>query len=556
MFRGLLCLWLLSQAVRSWSAEDPWPVLRERLTHHVAQSKFDAAQWGIKVVDLGSGEVKFDHQPGKLVKPASNAKLFTGALALDKFGPDHRIATSLYASQKPDSHGVLTGDLIVFGRGDPSFAARFIRQGNEEGLLDGVAEAVVKAGVRRVTGDLVGDERYFRGAPFGMNWSWDDLQYSYGAEVSPLSVQDNVVDLFIKPAAMQGAVCEIETEPKFTTLDIINRTQTVAAEERRFIHVQRPLGGNKVYVSGQIPIDGRAYTTASTVHRPARWFVAILREALAKRGVVVEGEDKTVNWLERYPVDYTRMVNLGNVYSQPMAELVRLMMKQSQNLYAQLLLLQVGAVAPQASEDQVTTEERGLEALDKFLRQAGLSQREVHLEEGSGLSRGALVTPNAITGLLRYMWNHSQREAFIASLPVSGQDGTLTGRLKGETVRGHVRAKTGTLDHVSALSGYLHVEASSAGPLNTNTNTLAFSVILNQFSGSRTAAREAVDEVVLLLAENLSKSQASKESRTEGEEAKKKESNPVLGSPDDARKPGVPSVAPAEPPDPTEGVER
>ena len=524
---GLLCLWVMSQAPTAWPGEPSLAAWRERLTNHIAQPRFDAAQWGIKIVNLDSGDVWFEHQAGKLIKPASNAKLFTGALALDLFGPEHRIATSLYASQKLSPAGILSGDLIVFGRGDPSISARF-RSGQFEGLLDAMAGVVAEAGVRRVHGDLVGDERYFRGAPYGMNWSWDDLQYYYGAEVSPLTVQDNVVDLVVKPAAEPGTPCAIVTKPEITTLEIVNRTQTVAAGEARAIRVQRPLGENIVYVSGQIPVDGRDYITASTVSRPARWFLTLLRESLKRRGVVIEGEIRTVNWRERYPVDYTKLTGLGHVHSRPMSELVEKMMKPSQNLYAQLLLLQAGAVADRSAADDVTTEELGLEAMTRFLNEAGVPRREVHLEEGSGLSRGTLVTPNAVVGLLKHMWKHPQREAFLDALPVSGVDGTLAGRLTEEPVRKNVRAKTGTLSHVSALSGYLELATAE---------TLAFAVILNQFGGGRTAAREAVDEVVRLMAESA----LSQKPAVEEEPEAKPESKP--DSPDQ-RNPAAPADVP------------
>ena len=151
--------------------------LQTRLGEHLGQPRFAAAFWGVKIVSLDSGKTLFEHNAGKLLKPASNAKLFTGALALDRLGPEYRIKTSFYAAARPDSDGTLHGDLIVYGRGDPSFAARF--NGGDYGKsLEPLVATLTATRVKRIEGDLIGDESYFRGPPFGSSWTWDDLQLS------------------------------------------------------------------------------------------------------------------------------------------------------------------------------------------------------------------------------------------------------------------------------------------------------------------------------------------------------------------------------------------
>src|SRR5687768_9041606 len=168
--------------------------LRDRLTQHVSQHKFSEGTWGVKIISLESGETLFETNAHKLLKPASNAKTFTGALALDVLGPDYRIRTSLLSKSTPDRRGRLKDDLIVYGRGDPTFAARF-HNGNYANLLAPVIDAIRKAGIKQIDGDLVGDDTFFSGPPYGANWTWDDLQFYYGAEVSALTYQDNVIDL-------------------------------------------------------------------------------------------------------------------------------------------------------------------------------------------------------------------------------------------------------------------------------------------------------------------------------------------------------------------------
>jgi D-alanyl-D-alanine carboxypeptidase/D-alanyl-D-alanine-endopeptidase (penicillin-binding protein 4) len=465
--------------------------LRAAVTAHLNQERFAAAAWGVKIVSLDSSQTLFEHNAGKLLKPASNAKLFTGALALDRLGPDFRIKTSLYSAARPDKSGTLRGDLIVYGRGDPCFAERF-HDGDYTNILRPVVEAVVAAGIKQIKGDLVGDESFFRGPPFGTQWTWDDLQRYYGAESSALSVQDNTVDLIFKPGARVGLPCRITTLPETSYLTFSNRTITMEAGSRRRISLYRPVGENVVHVSGWMPVDGTNWVDAVSVHRPALWFVTLLKEALAKHGIRVGGKVRTVDRLEREvkPIDFGKLVELGSVSSRPLSEIVTRMMKPSQNLYAHLLLLQVGAQSAQAPASWQTTEDAGLAELEKFLTGPGIPKSAVLLEEGSGLSRGALVTPDATLLLLKFMTHHRHAAAFRKSLPIAGVDGTLRNRMKGTVAAGNVRAKTGTLRYVNTLSGYVTSKARE---------NIVFSLMLNNYGGDD--ARAALDHILVTLAE-------------------------------------------------------
>jgi D-alanyl-D-alanine carboxypeptidase/D-alanyl-D-alanine-endopeptidase (penicillin-binding protein 4) len=474
--------------------------LQEQILSHISQPRFAAAAWGIKVVSLDTGHALFAHHAGKLLKPASNAKLYTAALALDRLGPDFRIRTSLYAKARPTKSGTLRGDLVVYGRGDPSLAARF-NDGDYSKALEPLVDALVRAGVKRIQGDLVGDESFFRGPPLGSEWTWDDLQYYYGAEASALTVEDNVVDLVFRPGARVGEPCRIIPAPATPFLIFSNRTGTVAAGGPRQIDLYRAIGENVVYAWGTLPINDAGYTNAVTVHHAALWFVTLYREALARRGIRVAGKLRTIDWREREvkPVDYSTWVELGCAESRPLSEMLKKMMKPSQNLYAHLLLLQVGRQNAPAGERGQTTEEAGLAELRRFLGQAGIPPDEALLEEGSGLSRGALLTPNATVTLLRFMDHHRHALAFRESLPVAGVDGTLRRRLQHEAAAGKVQAKTGTLRYVHTLSGYLTSAAAER---------LAFSIMLNNYTcpEGEAAARADLDAIVLMLAESNARS--------------------------------------------------
>jgi D-alanyl-D-alanine carboxypeptidase/D-alanyl-D-alanine-endopeptidase (penicillin-binding protein 4) len=500
---------------------DTYESLAARLAAHIAQARFAPAAWGVKVVSLDSGKTIFEHNAEKYFSPASNAKLYTCALALDRLGADYKIKTSIYSTSQPDANGTLKGDLTIYGRGDPTIAAR-LNEGNYDKPLETFIAQIKAAGVQRIEGDLIGDESYFNTPPLGAGWEWDDLQEYYGAEVSALSIHDNSLDVFVKPADRGGLPCKITTGPAANFLTFINRTQTAAKGAPTTITYYRPVGENIIYVSGRLAVDNaKGYQTSIAVHNPALLFVTLLKDALAKNGITVKGRTRTIDWKYREvtPLDLSKFVELGSIDSPPMKDIIREVLKPSQNLYAQLCLLQVGiqppviiakpadptsgqaskniaktpAPAPTVDYQLLTAEERGVEALKVFLDEAGVKKGDVLLEEGSGLSRRDVITPNATIALLRFMNKHKFAEIYRDGLPIAGVDGTLKNRMKDTAAAGNVRAKTGTLRYVYTLSGYV---TSASG------EKLAFSIMLNNYyNADRTIApRDDVDAIPIMLA--------------------------------------------------------
>lgn len=507
--------------------------LQQQLSNHVSHPRFVGAMWGVKIVSLDSGKTLFEQNAEKLFSPASNCKLYTMAAALDELGGDYRIRTSLYATAKPDRLGTLHGDLIVYGRGDPTINTR-LHDGDIFRALQPLVAALTNAGVKRIRGDLVGDESFFHGPPYGSGWAWDDMNYYYGAEISALTLNDNTLQVLARPGAREGAPCQFTLVPATRYVVLSNRTRTVTSG-RRDLNFYRPLDQNVVYVSGQLPLGTTNYTDDVTMHNPAGLFVAFLREALARNGVNVGGKTRTVNWLDRqvHPLNAGKLVELGAVESLPMRDIVREVMKPSQNLYTDLVLAHLGALAqveaaraepvkatlsrsddgsvvaeagkapansaaapinaPRLSSEE-TSEEAGLRELREFLKKAGTPRGDVFFEEGSGLSRNNLTTPNATIALLEFMSRHAEAKAYLESLPVAGVDGTLRNRMKHTPAAGNVRAKTGTLRWANSLSGYVTTAAGER---------LAFSIMLNRYSAPDSAhsGRAEIDRIAVLLAE-------------------------------------------------------
>jgi D-alanyl-D-alanine carboxypeptidase/D-alanyl-D-alanine-endopeptidase (penicillin-binding protein 4) len=382
--------------------------------------------------------------------------------------------------------------LILYGRGDPTINARL--HGNDiYKALAPLVSALTNAGVKRIAGDLVGDESYFHGPPFGSGWMWNDLEYPYGAELSALTINDNTLQAVVKPGVRVGAACQLVLQPAAAWLSLSNRTETVEKGATRKIHLYHPLCQNVIYVSGQMSIDDAGYTNQVTVHNPAGLFVSFFKQALARQGIRVTGKLRTMNWLDRevQPFDRDKLIELGSVASLPLREVAREVLKPSQNLYADLLLAHVGEKARAAeTPSNEHSESLGIRELNKFLVEAGIKGGEVIFGEGSGLSRDNLTTPNATVALLQFMNRHQCAQAYLDALPIAGVDGTLESRMTGTPAAGNVRAKTGTLRWANAISGHVTTAAGER---------LIFSLMVNRYEESL-AVRADLDTILVLLA--------------------------------------------------------
>jgi D-alanyl-D-alanine carboxypeptidase/D-alanyl-D-alanine-endopeptidase (penicillin-binding protein 4) len=464
--------------------------LRARIIEVLRRPELASAQMSVKVASLDTGRTLFEENAGKLMLPASNMKLYTVAAALDRLGTDFRFKTSVYAQALPDAAGTVRGDLTIYGRGDPTFAAS-LNGGDYTKAIDVLAERIAAAGLKRVEGDLVGDETFFTGAPQGFGWEWSDLTWHDGAEVSALSVNDNAIDLMVKPGTSVGAPCTITMGPPTPLLTITNRTQTSARGTRRELKVYRGLGENVIDVSGSLALDDPGWTAAVAIPHPALVFIYMLRAALASRGVNITGRSRTVAAHAQFdvPPESAARVEIAKIESQPLGLVAAQALKPSQNLYTELILRALGKAT--AVDAKLSSEEAGIEAVKAFLKEAGIGAVDAIFTDGSGLSRRDLVTANSTVKLLTFMSRHRYGAAFREALPVAGVDGTLRNRMKGTPAAGNVRAKTGTLSSVATLAGYV---TSAAG------ERLVFSIMLNNYPESSLTSRNHVDNIAVLLA--------------------------------------------------------
>lgn len=451
------------------------------------------AFWGVDIVDLGSGKTLYARNTDKLFVPASNAKLFTIALALNRLGADYRFETRVLAAAAPDENGFLRGGLRMVGGGDPNLSGRVLPyrmaapSGDPLAAIEDLADQIARHGVKHIEGAIIGDDTWYVWEPYPDGWAIGDAQYDYGAPVSALTLNDNSLTLIARPGARAGDPAELTVNPPQELYDIDNRLRTVAARGERKIESGRQPGSLQLRLWGTIPLRGAAESISLAVDDPAAFAARALRQALEDRGIIVDGAVVAQHRLPGESWVAPAGVELAAHVSEPLLEDLRVTAKVSQNLHAELALR---AVARDRKGDGSL--EAGLEEMKAFLGENAIDASSFQLHDGSGLARLDLVTPSAILQLLRAMYNSPSREQWISLLPVGGQDGSLNSRFADPPALGRIHAKTGTLTHVSALSGYAQ---------RADGSWVAFSILVNNHNGRAAEVRGIIDRICTLIVE-------------------------------------------------------
>jgi D-alanyl-D-alanine carboxypeptidase/D-alanyl-D-alanine-endopeptidase (penicillin-binding protein 4) len=470
-----------------WSeAADPSPKrLRKAIDAIVSRPELAAAFWGIEVRSLETGRTLYARNAEKAFRPASNAKLVTTAAALDAFGPDARILTTVETAGRLDDRGRLLGDVFLVGRGDPNLSARF-NPGHPTAAFEEMADALVAAGVRRIEGRLVGHEGAFTGERRGSGWTWEDLVWGYGTEVSALSFADNRVEVSLLAGERVGDPAVLDVVPDTGCLAVTSAVETVASPPPAVpggedgIALERAPGSNEVRLSGHVAIGG-SWEGGLAVVDPARCAAHVFRRTLEAKGIRVMGPLST----SREPLPVGARV-LATHESPSMAEMIRVVNKESQNLHAEMLLRLVGLKGKEEG-----SAEKGHEAVAEMAKRLSVPDAGWELDDGSGLARTDLLTPRGLVALLAAMDRHPQAAAFRDSLPIAGVDGTLEKRMRGTSAERRVVAKTGTLRLANALAGYVRTERGER---------LAFAIVVNNHAGKGREAVAAIDAIASALA--------------------------------------------------------
>lgn len=466
-----LLLWLICVAIPSVGAERPRLGREQRIAALSRDPRLGGGKVHVFVVDLSTGRDVVAVQPDKGVSVASNAKLVTAAAALSLLGPDFRFKTEVHAGQREGKR--VTGDLYLKGYGDPSL---------DEGRLWQLASDVYDSGIREVSGGLVIDESYFDGQRLAPLFGTRDTDAHYRAPVGALSLNHNAVQVEVRPAAAAGDPATVITVPHSSHVRVRGNVTTVGPGRRTRVRVTTRSRKRHllVRVSGRVRLGYSGRRFRKRVNDPGLFTARAFLDLLKRRGVRVRGRR-----VRRDAVPEDAKL-LAVRYSRPLAEIVRHLNKTSSNFAAETVLKVIGA----ESAGTPGTWPAGLEAVSKFLAGIGIRRGSYSLQNGSGLYESSRFSARQIVHLLRKAHADFRYGAdFVASLAIAGVDGTLAHRFVGTGLERYVRAKTGTLAGVVALSGYAGAK--------TQQGPLAFAVLLTGLPPRATAAaRDVADEIV------------------------------------------------------------
>lgn len=451
------------------------------------------AFWGIHVVDLTSGKTLYEQNSEHFFVPASNTKLFTTALALTRLGPDYTFRTRVLADTAPDAAGVIAGPLRLIGGGDPNLSGRTLPyrmkspKGDPLSAIGDLADQVAARGVKRVTGGIVGDDTWYTWEPYAAGWGIEDPESDDGPPISALTVNDNVFSLMVQPGSRAGDLAALTLEPPIEYYRIGNRVRTAPPGAETRIRLSRIPGSYDVQLWGDIAARSKDVELLLAVEDPARYAATALRRELQQRGVVVDGDAVAQHAWPGSAVETPVGIELARRTSAPLIEDLQVTDKVSQNLHAELALRAVAKARKGEGSFRA-----GLDEMQEFLAEAGIAPEAYHFADGSGLARLNLVSPGTVLKLLRYMYAGPQRESWISLLPVGGRDGTLSNRFGDTPSAGRVHAKTGSLSHVSALSGYIK---------RLDGRWVAFSILVNNYNGTAAEVRGVMDRICNLIVE-------------------------------------------------------
>jgi D-alanyl-D-alanine carboxypeptidase/D-alanyl-D-alanine-endopeptidase (penicillin-binding protein 4) len=454
--------------------------LHAELERIFADANFASAHWGVEIVSLDRGDMLYERNPGRLYMPASNNKVVTTAAAMARLGPDFRYETRVLTDGKI-AEGVLRGNLIVVGSGDPSQAARFW-SGDPFHVLAEWAGKLKGLGVIAIDGDLAGDDSAFQEQGLGTGWEWDDLAYGYAAPASALQFNENLATVEISPGKAEREPAILSVSPICDYFSITANVTTGAAGSEAQIDFERGETGETLVITGSIPAGSKPLRQEVAARYPTKYFLHALKQSLANAGIDVS----RCGTRSSSGAGQTAASTLWTHASPRLAEIIKPLLKVSQNLYAETLARTMGNVLRKQG-----TFAQGKSVVEEALTNMAVPKGTYSYADGSGLSRLNLVSADMMVRILKYMSRQKYFPEFYDSLPIAGVDGTIAGRMKGTKAENNVHAKTGSIAYVRALSGYVRT---------ADGEMIVFSMLANHFLAPSRNAEYVMDSALEVLA--------------------------------------------------------
>lgn len=453
-------------------------IFSPRVVSTIENSRASDAFWSVIVRDT-TGKIVEGYNFEKLIRPASNFKLLTSAAILDELGPNYRYSTKIYGvgfQQKDIWHG----DIIIRGAGDPSISGRFYRDDRFH-VFDKFFSALYSKGIRKIDGNLIGNDSFFDNQQYPKGWSWEDLSFYYGVEISALSFNNNAVDLTVYANGAIGETPEIEWFPFDTDyVNFVNQQVITPPHTEYDEFYRRKLGTNTIKLASKLP-KGYVEKESLSIHNAPLFFLDTFKKYLEDGNIELSGriivDSQSQDWNEK---SYQQ---LAEHVSVPFDLMLAHINKQSDNFYTEMLLKTA------AAEHYGTTgsTELGISLVKDFAHSMGMDTTKIEMEDGSGMAAKTLLKIDDLNKLLVKMHNHPYFDTYQKSLPTAGIDGSLENRFLNSPLKGKIKGKTGYVSGVRTLSGYM--EAASG-------QQLVFSIAANNYT-QETSYIDYVQEKIL-----------------------------------------------------------
>jgi D-alanyl-D-alanine carboxypeptidase/D-alanyl-D-alanine-endopeptidase (penicillin-binding protein 4) len=481
-FLGAIILLVGCSSIKYQSDRSGFDELIGNINSSFDSPNFEHAHWGAFIKSLDTGEIWYRRNQNKMFMPASNQKIPTTAVALLTLGPDFNFTTDLYyTGEIVDS--ILIGDLVVIGDGDPTFYTRFFK--DSKSIFNSWCDTLKSKGIKEIHGNIIGDDNKFDDQELGEGWSLDYLDDWYAAPIGPLQLNENYIDLKIIPSEV-GEKANIKKVLSTEYVQINNELYTTDTGKTRY-NFKRPYGTNEITIAGVIRRDSDTLSISPSIFNPTKYFTAVLKETIIENGIKVIGIYRDCDDIKDWNFDENNSVLLTSHKSPPLKDIIKVLLKKSQNLYAETMVRALGYT--QKGEGSF---KNGADVISDSLQFIGIPKNSYNYADGSGLTRYNFISPEELVKILEYMYRNKYKNIWLDALPIAGVDGTLSNRMKRTAAEGNVHAKTGTISNVRGLSGYVTTASGEK---------IVFSFLVNGHLLSASDTEKITDKVLEMIAE-------------------------------------------------------